>query len=46
MTARLTCTATLIAANRPAAHGGAIYGGAVNAIAPLGVCDDVRRVVP
>ena len=45
MTARLACAATLIAGNRPAAGGGDICKGAVNAVAHLGVRDDVGRVV-
>ena len=45
MTARLACATTLIADNRPAAGGGDICGGAVNAVAHLGVRDDVGRVV-
>lgn len=46
MTARLACAATLVADNRPAAGGGDICAGAVSAVAPLGVRDDVGRVVP
>lgn len=46
MTARLACAATLVADNRPTAGGGDICTGAVNAVAPLGVYDDVGRVVP
>ena len=45
MTARLACATTLVADNRPAAGGGDICGGAVNAVARLGLCDDVGRVV-
>ena len=45
MTARLACAATLVADNRPVAGGGDICAGAVNAVAHLGVCDDVGQVV-
>lgn len=45
MTARLACATTLVADNRPAAGGGDICEGAVNAVARLGLCDDVGRVV-
>ena len=45
MTARLACATTLVADNRSAAGGGDICGGAVNAVARFGLCDDVGRVV-